>query len=207
MEHTGKSMVVGNRLVSLFEIILRAVIFICSVIALALIAKTATEFESSIVNYGIFTAVFSLLFGSIFMFLTYIIRANSLQHPIIKLLLDVLNLIFTFIAGVFIADYYRFSCSGYLYQNRVAFKWDSSGCKTAKASSAFFLFLAVLYLLTSIGSVHSVAKNGMFYNEGRTNLNENESYRDRDADKSMTPGSGNDTINIVPAPRPNSYEV
>lgn len=104
----------------------------------------------SIINYDLFTTVFGMLT------LLYLIPATFNEgwsiHPLLMLVLDILNTLFFFCAAVATAAYLRVhSCSnrGYLNSNIVT-RGSSSRCREAQASTAFLWFAWAAFMVSTV---------------------------------------------------------
>jgi len=112
----------------------------------------------SIVNYTMFVAVFSML--CLFYLIPVSFNEGLTGHPIIPLVLDVLNTIFFFCGAVALAaDLHVHSCNnrGYILSNGVTNGSDnpSKRCHEAQASTAFLWFGFACWLATTVLSALS----------------------------------------------------
>jgi hypothetical protein len=134
---------------------LRALQFLWTLLIVALVGNMINEAiggNHSAVNFAMFVSVFSLLS------LVYLIAAaikENFAHPMIMLLLDIINTILFFIAGVVLAAKLRVhSCGnqGYLASNPITNGGRNRGkrCHEAQAVTAFLWFAFVAYLASAI---------------------------------------------------------
>ncbi|KAF5014198.1 hypothetical protein F66182_14897 [Fusarium sp. NRRL 66182] len=134
---------------------LRALEFVFTVILLGLVgsleANSGGNPES--VHFSMFTAAFSAFF------LLYLIPATWTEsltgHPIIPIILDALNVIFTFCAAITLAARTKArSCSNvdFLLSNEISLGSEHR-CHEAQAACAFFWFLWACYVGSLISSI------------------------------------------------------
>ncbi|CDR41256.1 CYFA0S06e04984g1_1 [Cyberlindnera fabianii] len=146
------------------DIGLRAFNFACLVIVLGLTGSLihGQEHSNSRVNFAIFTAVFGIVFSSIYGLLANFIE--FLAWPLILLILDVLNLIFTFASAVALAVGIRVhSCTNqsYLDHNSIT-QGSTDRCRKAQASTAFLFFAFFTFLFSGFLSTYSLLRGGAF---------------------------------------------
>ncbi|EJS43636.1 YGR131W [Saccharomyces arboricola H-6] len=118
--------------------------------------------NSSRVNFCMFTAAYGLLTDSFYGFLANF--WSSLIHPVILLVLDFLNFVFTFVAATALAVGIRcHSCKNktYLEDNKIT-QGSSSRCHQSQAAVAFFYFSCFLFLVKLIVSVVGMLQNDGF---------------------------------------------
>ncbi|OKL61843.1 hypothetical protein UA08_02856 [Talaromyces atroroseus] len=134
---------------------LRALEFVFTVILLGLVGslEANSSHNPESIHYSMFTAAFSMLF------LFYLIPATWSDsftfHPIFPIVLDSLNVIFTFCAAVTLAARTKGdSCSnhGFLNSNEIALGSEHR-CREAQAACAFFWFLWACYVGSLISSI------------------------------------------------------
>ncbi|GAM40385.1 non-classical export protein [Talaromyces pinophilus] len=134
---------------------LRALEFVFTVILLGLIGSLENQSDSNpeSVHFSMFTAAFSALF------LLYLIPATFTEsftgHPILPIIVDALNVVFTFCAAVTLAARTKAkSCSNtaFLDTNEIAMGSEKR-CREAQAACAFFWFLWACYVGSLISSV------------------------------------------------------
>ena len=116
----------------------------------------ATGGNPSIVNYDMFVAVFSML--TLFYLIPATIKEDWAFHPLIMIVLDLLNTLFFFVGAVATASYLGVhSCgnSKYTSSNSVTSgsKNPSKRCHEAQASTAFLWFGFAAYVASSVLSV------------------------------------------------------
>lgn len=147
---------------------LRALQFLWTLLIIALVGNMISEAiggNHSAVNYAMFVSVFSLL--SLF-YLIFAAIKDNFAHPVVMLLLDIINTILFFIAGVVLAAKLRVRSCGneaYLASNPITNGGRNRGkrCHEAQAVTAFLWFAFVAYLASAILS-------GMASLGGGTNL-------------------------------------
>ncbi|EED15331.1 non-classical export protein Nce102, putative [Talaromyces stipitatus ATCC 10500] len=134
---------------------LRALEFIFTVILLGLVGSLEAQSDSNpeSVHFSMFTAAWSALF------LLYLIPATWTEsftfHPIIPIVLDTLNVVFTFCAAVTLAARTKAkSCSNHIFLDTNSIAMGSENrCREAQAACAFFWFLWACYVGSLISSV------------------------------------------------------
>lgn len=152
-------------MLALGDSILRLVNFFLLVIALGLTASLAADTVTQSnpqVNFGVFAAAFAILTSSFYGVLAYLVAAFA--WPIVLAALDFLNLIFTFAAATAIAAGIRVhSCfnQDYLDDNKIA-QGSTGRCRRAQASVAFLYISFFIFVFSTIFSLISIAKGGMF---------------------------------------------
>lgn len=148
--------------------ILRLVNFVILVIALGLtasLAATHVTHNNPQVNFAVFSTAFALLTSSFYGILAYFVEAFA--WPVILAVFDFLNLVFTFAAATALAAAIRVhSCTNteYLKGNTVA-QGSEGRCRKAQASTAFIYISFFIFLASSVFSVISLTRGGLF---GRT---------------------------------------
>lgn len=134
---------------------LRALEFAFTVILLGLVGSLEAQSGSNpeSVHYSMFTSAFSAFS------LLYLIPATWTEsftgHPIIPIIVDALNVIFTFCAAITLAARTKAkSCSNsvFLDTNEIAMGSENR-CREAQAACAFFWFLWACYVGSLISSV------------------------------------------------------
>lgn len=134
---------------------LRALEFVFTVILLGLVGSLEAQGGGNpeSVHYSMFTAAFSAFF------LLYLIPATITEsfvgHPILPIILDALNVIFTFCAAVTLAARTKAkSCSNLIFidNNQIAMGSEKR-CREAQAACAFFWFLWACYVGSLISSI------------------------------------------------------
>lgn len=133
---------------------LRALEFVFTVILLGLVGSLeANGSNPESVHYSMFTAAFSIFF------LLYLIPAtwsdSFTGHAIIPIVLDALNVIFTFCAAITLAARTKAdSCSNrnFIDFNEIAMGSEKR-CREAQAACAFFWFLWACYVGSLISSI------------------------------------------------------
>ncbi len=140
-----------GRPILLVDLILRIIQFVFAVIALGLSGKAADWIGDnySRTSFAVFASVFALLFGAIFGILIYFI--SFLSHPAIIVVLDALNLIFTFASAVALADAVSGSCDVYYLHYYYSYKHF---CQTSKAAAAFLFLLFFTFIASVAISIH-----------------------------------------------------
>ncbi|EMC92525.1 hypothetical protein BAUCODRAFT_78396, partial [Baudoinia panamericana UAMH 10762] len=104
----------------------------------------------NVINYDLFVSIFGMLT------LLYLIPATVMDkvafHPIIPLVLDVLNVIFWFCGAVATsAELKARSCTNYdyLFNNRIT-QGSTMRCREAQASTAFLWFGFASFLVSTV---------------------------------------------------------
>lgn len=153
-------------MLALADNILRAVNFAFLVILLGLVGKliqsSTSGHHNSRVNFCMFAAAFGVVADSF-----YGILANffvPFAFPIILLILDFLNFVFTFTAATALAVGIRtHSCLNqhYLDHNRITLG-STSRCREAQAVVAFFYFSFFIFLFKMVMSFLNLLSNGPF---------------------------------------------
>ncbi|KZF18949.1 non-classical export protein Nce102 [Xylona heveae TC161] len=131
--------------------------FIWTVIIMGLVGNmiaTANHNNTAVVNYAMFVAAFSLF--TLFYTIPASFKEGLSFHPIILLVVDLLNTIFFFCAGVALASKLRVhSCGnyGYLVSNSVINSSQfhlKKRCHEAQAVTAFMWFAFAAYLISLV---------------------------------------------------------
>ncbi|KAJ5372379.1 hypothetical protein N7517_004385 [Penicillium concentricum] len=138
---------------------LRAWEFIWSLLIMALIGNMIAEAfagNPGTVNYAIYTSVFSMF--TLFYLVPASFNLDWALHPIIMIVLDVLNCIFFFCAAIALAAKLEcHSCSNTDYLNRNEITNGSNNkekrCREAQASVAFLWFGWACYMASVIVSL------------------------------------------------------
>ncbi|QGA19504.1 hypothetical protein EYB26_007193 [Talaromyces marneffei] len=138
----------------IIELGLRAFEFSFTVILLGLIGSLETSGGNpESVHYSMFTSAWSAFF------LIYLIPATATEslvgHPIIPVIVDATNVVFTFCAAITLAARTMGrNCSNHDFtdHNEIAMGSENR-CREAQASCAFFWFLWVCYVASMIGSI------------------------------------------------------
>jgi len=158
-------------MVSLAQVFLRGSQFLWTFLITALIGNVIAEAfagNPSSINYAMFAAAFSwvvLLYGLAAAFF------EGLAMTIVLAVMDVLAVLFTFIAGVVLAAKLRVhSCSNHAYTSTNSLTNGSHNqakrCRELQASTAFFWFLFACYVgslvmdFISRGSSMSMRRGG-----------------------------------------------
>ncbi|KAI9849853.1 MAG: hypothetical protein M1837_000067 [Sclerophora amabilis] len=107
----------------------------------------------SIINYDMFVAVFSML--SLLYLIPVAIKDSFAMHPLIPLILDVLNTLFFLCGGIAMAAILRVhSCGsrGYLRSNSITNGSRNMGkrCHEGQATTAFLWFAFAAYLASAV---------------------------------------------------------
>jgi len=128
---------------------LRASQFFWTLLIMALIGNVLADNDSpSIINYSMFLAVFSML--SLFYLIPTTLKEDAFFHPLLPVVLDLLNTIFFFCGAVALAAELKVhSCDnkGYISTNKVI-KHSShltKTCRESQASCAFIWFAFASY--------------------------------------------------------------
>ncbi|RMY80253.1 hypothetical protein D0862_12818 [Hortaea werneckii] len=125
--------------------------FVWSVLVMALTGNfIASGGSSAMINYDLFCSVFGML--CLFFLLPASIKEAWAMHPIIPLVLNILNTIFWFVGGVATAAYLNVhSCSNadYYNSNNVA-GGSEKKCREAQASTAFLWFGFASFLASTV---------------------------------------------------------
>ncbi len=145
---TNTSQIGGHNILT-SDLILRTIALVLGIIsfALSISSTTYSGTKSSSANFAIFASVFSIIYGSIFGISIYMFKRIK---PILVLITDVWNLIFTFAAGVALGHKSQ-QCSK-----------KHNHCSAGKAGATFLFFLFFLYigsLLISIVRAFNNYKN------------------------------------------------
>ncbi|KAH3900916.1 related to Non-classical export protein 2 [Saccharomycodes ludwigii] len=153
-------------MLSIVDNSLRVVNFMFLVIILGLIGSLIATSESGNhsprVNFCIFTAAFGLLFDSFYAILANFFTAFA--WPIILVVLDFLNFVFTFAAATALAVGTRtHSCTNqsYLDSNSIM-QGSTDRCRKAQASTAFLYFSFFIFLVKLIMDLISLVTTGAF---------------------------------------------
>lgn len=152
-------------MLSIGDITLRVINFAFLVIILGLsgsLAATTITQHNPQVNFVIFTGAWGLLSSFFYGIAAYFIA--FLASPIFLVVLDFLNMVFTFAAATALAVATRtHSCSNqdYLDSNKVA-QGSKDRCRKAQASTAFLYFSFFLFLFSLGVQVMYTLKNGLF---------------------------------------------
>jgi len=139
--------------------ILRGTLFVWLVIALGLTGNLiATQnFTVSQVNFGLFAAVFGLVFGVFYGLGAAFVEA--LAFPIVLATLDFLNMVFLFSGATALAVAVR-HCSNNPFNS--VFQGSNGRCTRGRASVAF-LYLGFFTILAAFAySITNVIRNGAF---------------------------------------------
>ncbi|TEY52517.1 hypothetical protein BOTCAL_0257g00100 [Botryotinia calthae] len=133
-------------MVSVPQLALRVLQFLCVLIALALVAASIDDqfFGNSSVNWAMFVAVFSMIVVFYGLAAAFV---ESLAQPMILGAMDGLATLFNFIAGVVLAARLGVhSCSNrrYLFNNSLA-QGMVQRCRMLQAATAFFWFAFALF--------------------------------------------------------------
>ncbi|KAK6602683.1 hypothetical protein H4I95_06620 [Botrytis cinerea] len=133
-------------MVSVPQLALRVLQFLCVLIALALVAASIDDqfFGNSSVNWAMFVAVFSMIVVFYGMAAAFV---ESLAQPMILGAMDGLATLFNFIAGVVLAARLGVhSCSNrrYLFSN-ILTQGMAERCRMLQAATAFFWFAFALF--------------------------------------------------------------
>lgn len=137
---------------------LRALQFLWTLLIMSLVGNIIAEAISgnpSVINYDMFVAVFSML--SLFYLIPISFNEGFMGHPIIPLVLDVLNTLFFFCGGVAMAaKLHVHSCSdsNYVMNNGVTNGAVNmtKRCRESQASTAFLWFGFFTYLASLVFS-------------------------------------------------------
>ncbi|AET37482.1 MARVEL domain-containing protein Ecym_1236 [Eremothecium cymbalariae DBVPG len=151
-------------MLSILDNSLRAANFLFLIIVLALTGSliNGQNRSHSRVNFGLFTAIFALLFDSLYSVLANFISA--LAWPILLITTDVLNLIFTFAAATALgAAIGPHSCSnsGFLRGNDIS-EGREGRCRKVQASSVFLFFSFFIFLAKAVLSGLNIVSTGAF---------------------------------------------
>lgn len=125
--------------------------FLWSILVMALTGNfIASGGSSAMINYDLFCSVFGML--TLFYLLPASIKESMAFHPIIPLVLNILNTIFWFVGGVATAAYLNVhSCnnSDYYNSNNTA-GGSEKKCREAQASTAFLWFGFASFLASTV---------------------------------------------------------
>jgi len=137
-------------MVSIAQIGIRTFQFVFNLITMALVGNAIARqaFSNSSVNYAMFTTAWNwivIIYGFAAAFI------DGLNHPIIILTLEVLAVLFNFVAGVVLAaKLHVHSCGnfGYLITNSLT-QGSGERCRELQASTAFFWFLFAAFIASA----------------------------------------------------------
>ncbi|KAI6809082.1 hypothetical protein KC332_g12013 [Hortaea werneckii] len=136
---------------SIINIAMCSLSFVWSLLVMALTGNfIASGGSSAMINYDLFCSVFGML--CLFFLLPASIKEAWAMHPIIPLVLNILNTIFWFVGGVATAAYLNVhSCSNsdYYNSNNVA-GGSEKKCREAQASTAFLWFGFASFLASTV---------------------------------------------------------
>jgi len=149
------------------NLILRGTQFLFVIIVMALIGNViASAFNGnpSLINYDMFVATFALL--SLIYLLLIAFKESFTGHPIIPLVIDLLNVLFLFCAAVAMAaELHVHSCSNdsYTLHNHLTNgSHDRKGrCQEEQAATAFLWFLFVLWTVSLVFSLVDARGGGV----------------------------------------------
>ncbi|KAK3678877.1 hypothetical protein LTR78_001330 [Recurvomyces mirabilis] len=136
----------------MINLIMRALAFFWALLIMALTGNMIHENSGNtpVINYDLFVSIFAMLT------LLYLIPATlkeSFQvHPLLPLILDILNVIFWFCAAVATAaELGAHSCSNhdYLVSNRITLG-SKKRCQEAGASTTFLFFGFASFLVSTV---------------------------------------------------------
>jgi len=138
------------------SIALRGLAFFWTLLIMALVGNmiaTAYSGNPSIINYTMFVAVFSML--SLFYLIPATLKPDFSFHPLLMVILDLLNTLFFFCAAVALAAYLGVhSCgnSKYTHTNSITNGSPDTGkrCHEAQASTAFLWFGFACYAASTV---------------------------------------------------------
>lgn len=142
----------------MFNIASRGLQFLWTLLVMALIGNVIAEAyggNPSVINYNMFVAAFSMF--TLFYLIPATIKEEWAMHPVLPLVLDLLNTIFFFCAAVATAAELRVhSCSNdaYVLTNKLT---RGSGnphkrCREEQATTAFLWFAFASYLYSTVYS-------------------------------------------------------
>ncbi|KAF2765805.1 hypothetical protein EJ03DRAFT_330645 [Teratosphaeria nubilosa] len=144
---------------------MRGLAFLWALLIMALCGNIiARNTTSSIINYDLFVSIWGML--TLLYLLPASIKESFSIHPVLPLVLDVLNVIFWFCGAVATAaELHVHSCSNsaYVNSNRVT-RVSSETCREAQASTAFLWFgfasFAFSLIVSGLGMGGSSAPRG-----------------------------------------------
>ncbi|KAI9809477.1 MAG: hypothetical protein M1826_003891 [Phylliscum demangeonii] len=145
---------------------LRGLQFFWTLLIMALVGNMLNETingSPSAINYTMFVSVFAML--SLFYLIAASIREELAFHPLIMLVLDVINTILFFIAAVVMAArLHVHSCgnTNYLIHNSITNGGRNMGkrCHEAQAVTAFLWFGFLTFLASTVLSAISSMRGG-----------------------------------------------
>lgn len=140
---------------NVINIAMRGLAFLWSLLVMALIGNMINDWNhgnSGVINYDLFVSVFGML--SLFYLIPATVTDSFVIHPLIPLVLDILNVLFWFCGGVATAaELHVHSCSNrdYLNHNYIT-QGSSKRCHEAQASTAFLWFGFASFLFSTVAS-------------------------------------------------------
>lgn len=151
---------------ALGDIILRVILFVFSVVALALTsAWVHDEKSSSRVRFAVFSAAFSILFGVFYGLIAGFVE--YIAFPFVLAITDALNIIFLFAAGTAIAaKTHAMSCSKKSNLEKHGFK-SSKDCSMGEAACAFLYFSFAVAIGNFVYSLIATLNSGSVGTPGR----------------------------------------
>lgn len=149
---------------SIIDLSFRGVNFIFFVIILGLTGSLihGQDHTNARVNFALFTAVFGLVTSSFYGALAQFIE--FLAWPLITIVLEFLNFVFTFAAACALAVGLRVhSCTNqdYLDNNAIA-QGSSDRCRKGQAATAFLFFAFAVTIVTFAFASFNLANGGPF---------------------------------------------
>ncbi|KAK5108674.1 hypothetical protein LTR62_008079 [Meristemomyces frigidus] len=127
---------------AMINLIMRALAFFWALLVLAISGNMVAinSHNTNVINYDLFVAIFAML--SLFYLIPATLKDTFMIHPILPLVLDVLNVIFWFCAAVATAaELGAHSCSNgdYLDSNKIT-QGSHKLCQEGGATTAFLFF-------------------------------------------------------------------
>lgn len=149
------------------NLILRGLEFFFTLVVMALVGNiiaTAFSGNPSLINYDMFVVVFGML--SLFYLIAVAWNDSFTGHPMIPLVLDLLNVLFFFCAAVAMAaELGTHSCSNsaYTHRNHITNgSPDTAGrCREAQAATAFLWFAWACFTASFFFSVLGARGGGI----------------------------------------------
>ncbi|KAF2726204.1 non-classical export protein Nce102 [Polychaeton citri CBS 116435] len=135
---------------------MRGLQFLWTLLTMSLIGNVIAEYRRgspSLINYDMFVAAFSML--TLFYLIPATLKEGWAIHPVLPLVLDLLNTIFTFCAAVAMAAELRVHSCGndsYVARNKLI-RGSSSphkSCREQQASTAFLWFAFAAFLVSTV---------------------------------------------------------
>ncbi|TKA76919.1 hypothetical protein B0A55_03105 [Friedmanniomyces simplex] len=138
---------------NLINMVMRGLALLWTILVMSLTGNMIQQWNrgnSGVINYDLFVSIFGLL--SLLYLLPATIKESLAFHPLLPLVLDVLNCIFWFCGAVATAAKLGVhSCSnqGYLDSNYVA-AGSSKRCHEGQAATAFLFFGFFAFLVSTV---------------------------------------------------------